>query len=142
VSTPEHYQRNKKEVRRKQAEYYQQNKEAAKRRNDRRPPASKMLSSAKQRARRKDLPFDLELEDIVVPTHCPVLGMELRSGTCQDRDASPSLDRIDPALGYVKGNVHVISQKANRIKNDATLAELQAVTKYLEEITCGIINDS
>ena len=123
-----------------QAEYYRKNKEVAAERNRRRTPASKMLSAAKQRARRKDLPFNLELEDIVVPTHCPVLGMELKSGTRQDRDASPSLDRIDPALGYVKGNVHVISLKANRIKNDASLEELKAVTKYFEEISCEITN--
>lgn len=38
---------------------------------------------------------------------------------------SPSIDKVIPELGYVRGNVWVISNKANRIKNNATLEELK-----------------
>jgi hypothetical protein len=58
--------------------------------------------------------------------------MRLVGGTPGNRNASPSLDRIDPSQGYIKGNVVVISHKANRLKNDAGLAELRALVAWLE----------
>ncbi|MCA3718382.1 MAG: hypothetical protein IM674_09025 [Brevundimonas sp.] len=42
-------------------------------------------------------------------------------------DASPSLDRIDPHKGYVPSNVRVISDRANRLKGDRSLSEIQAL---------------
>ncbi len=83
-----------------------------------------MLASAKSRAKKKNIPFNLELSDIKIPQFCPLLGMELqrnKNGEC--RDTSPSLDRKTPELGYVKGNVWVISQKANMMKNNGTIDE-------------------
>lgn len=47
-------------------------------------------------------------------------------------DGSPTLDRMVPSLGYVRGNVTVISAHANRIKSDASLAELRRVLRYVE----------
>lgn len=47
---------------------------------------------------------------------------------------SPSLDRIKPELGYVKGNIRVISFKANSIKNDASIEELRQILQYMEDI--------
>lgn len=44
---------------------------------------------------------------------------------------SPTIDRINPKLGYIKGNVWVISNKANRFKNDATLEELELLVANL-----------
>ena len=83
-----------------------------------------MLSDAKVRARKKGLQFNIELADIVVPNHCPYLNILLVTDNDCKRDDSPTLDRIVPSLGYVKGNVEVISERANRIKNDATPTEL------------------
>jgi len=60
--------------------------------------------------------------------------MKLERGVGVMQDASPSLDRINNLLGYVKGNVHVISMKANRIKTDATVEELEQVVSYLKKI--------
>lgn len=88
----------------------------------------KMLQGAKERATKHNLPFNLTVEDIVIPTHCPVLGIKLESGSHRTR---PELDRIIPKLGYVKGNVCVISGRANRIKYNATVDELQAVASYI-----------
>jgi hypothetical protein len=96
-----------------------------------------MWKAAKERAIAKDLPFDIEPEDIIVPEFCPVLGIPLvqeirgRSGWYDD---SPSLDRKIPELGYVKGNIEVISNRANRIKADATEEELELVLAYVK--TC------
>ena len=90
--------------------------------------ASRLRSAAKERAILCQVPFDLEVTDIVIPTHCPVLGVELKSG---NPDTRPELDRIVPERGYVKGNVCVISGRANRIKWNATLDELEAVAAYV-----------
>lgn len=92
--------------------------------------------TAKERARQRSIPFDLNLADIVVPEHCPALGLRLEvSTTRKANDNSPSLDRIDPSKGYVRGNVLVISTKANRIKNNATAEEVRKVADFLEKLT-------
>lgn len=96
----------------------------------RKNPERYMLTRAKIRAKQKNLPFDLTLADITIPTHCPVFGLELFVSSGFATDASPELDRIDPQKGYVKGNVIVVSRRANRIKNDATVLELQQIASF------------
>jgi hypothetical protein len=98
-----------------------------------------MWNAAKGRAKKDNLPFDLSPEDIVIPDKCPVLGIPLFSnvGKLGSIPNSPTIDKIIPAKGYVKGNFRVICHRANTIKNDATLAELEAVTQYVREISCG-----
>lgn len=96
----------------------------------------RMLTRIKSRCKIKGIPFDLNLEDIIIPTHCPILGIELtpnhgRSGYFDD---SPSLDRIKPEGGYLKGNVRVISNRANMLKSNATVAEMELVLKDLIRI--------
>ena len=92
-----------------------------------------MVRGAKSRSRDKGLPFDLTIEDLEVPEKCPILGLELKVGGDSSRDISPSLDRIVPELGYVKGNIRVISLRANRLKSDASIEELEAILKYMKE---------
>jgi hypothetical protein len=41
-----------------------------------------------------------------------------------------SLDRIKNSRGYVPGNVLVISLRANLLKGQATLAELQKIAAF------------
>ena len=96
-------------------------------------PEYPLWASAKFRAKRDKLPFEITLEDIVIPTHCPVLGIELRVGCGNPTDCSPTIDKIVPALGYVPGNIQVISFRANSIKRDATAEELYKVARYVEE---------
>jgi hypothetical protein len=95
-------------------------------------PRTKMLYAAKARATKCSLPFNLTLDDIQVPDICPVLGISLAKNSNHCQPNSPSLDKITPELGYVKGNVRVISHKANTIKNNATVEELKKVLDYLE----------
>jgi hypothetical protein len=91
------------------------------------------LRNAKVRAQQQGLEFDLELSDIIIPAVCPVLGIPIkRDNTRLDKDAAPSLDRIDNAKGYVKGNVWIISFRANAIKRDASLDELRLLVAALE----------
>jgi hypothetical protein len=99
-------------------------------------PRFSLLAKAKERAKKRGLRFDLSKEDVVVPAVCPVLGIKLehkKGGGPQD--ASPTIDRIDNALGYVKGNVIVVSCRANRIKNDATPSELRAIVGFYERLS-------
>lgn len=82
-----------------------------------------ILSAAKNRAKENNLPFNLDLSDIVVPEKCPILDIIL--STDGEKLNSPSLDRIIPLLGYTKGNVRVTSWRANWIKNNMTKEEVE-----------------
>lgn len=90
------------------------------------------LNVTKARAKKKGLPFNLTLDDLRVPACCPVLGIRLKSRRGAFHDRSPSIDRTVPELGYVKGNVTIMSYRANRIKCHATLDELKAIIAYME----------
>ncbi len=92
---------------------------------------SRIFNRARSRAKRKGQEFDITLADIVIPELCPVFGVKLVHG---DSDWTPSIDRIDAARGYIKGNIAIISNKANRLKNNATADELRAVAAWLDLI--------
>ena len=94
-------------------------------------PSHDMWTGAKQRAKENNLPFDLIESDIIVPEICPVLGIPLQIGIGFRTDDSPSLDKIIPNKGYVKGNIKVISYRANRFKSDALLEEVEKVAAYM-----------
>ena len=83
----------------------------------------RLWSGAKRRARDAGLPFDIDWRDIHIPDTCPLLEIPIVSGSTTT-DNSPSIDRIIPSKGYVKGNIMVISHKANRIKSNATIDEI------------------
>ncbi len=110
------------------------NKEHIRRHKD---PRRCIYFNAKSSALKKDLEFNLEIADIVIPEYCPLLGLKLvwepirRQEGIARRSAHASIDRIDNTKGYVKGNVWVISWRANMIKRDATLDELQRVAAGL-----------
>jgi hypothetical protein len=97
-----------------------------------------MVSGAKQRAKKKGLDFDLTIEDLL-PAYdtCPILGIKLIAGKGSVLPSSPTLDKFIPSLGYVRGNVRVISAMANRMKSNATIAELRmfasGIVPYLIE---------
>jgi hypothetical protein len=95
----------------------------------------RMLAGAKQRSKDKGLMFDLHYEDVQIPNICPILRIPLiPSVDGTHNDNSPSLDRCIPYLGYTRGNVKVISMKANRIKTDANSNEIAAVLDYVLKI--------
>jgi hypothetical protein len=88
-------------------------------------PCYVMYINSRKRARDLGLPLDLKLEDIIMVDVCPLLGIPLIRGIGVYSDNSPTLDRIIPELGYVKGNVQVISMRANRIKDNSTFEEFE-----------------
>ena len=85
--------------------------------------AKSLWSSARARAKNSGLNFNIEPGDITIPDTCPVLGIPMES---------PSLDRVDSTQGYVRGNIRVISWRANKLKSDATLDELRRLVAYVE----------
>lgn len=102
-------------------------------------PIRHWLSNMRWRAKKEGRPFDLTAEDIVVPDRCPLLGIPLvRSSGLGAKPNSPSVDKVIPELGYVRGNVRVISYLANAMKNSATPDQLRTfaanVPAYLESV--------
>lgn len=91
-----------------------------------------MYHAAKKRASIYNVPFELAFEDIIVPDLCPILGLKLEHGQGKAQDNSPSLDRIIPHLGYVPGNVKVISYRANRYKSDLTRDQFIKFIEYID----------
>lgn len=95
---------------------------------------SSKISAVKCRAKENDLEFDLTVEDMVWPTHCPVFGVELVY-SCGNGYANtpsvPSIDRIDPTKGYTLDNVQVISMLANAMKLNATEAQLKMFAEWV-----------
>lgn len=93
------------------------------------PYEKRLFAAAKARAITKAREFNIELSDIRIPELCPV---------CHTPMVSPSLDRIDSTKGYVKGNVRVISKRANQLKNNATVQEMEMVLADLIRISAGV----
>jgi hypothetical protein len=98
-----------------------------------RNPLKMLLKNIKNKCRWGNIPFNLTLEDIKVPDICPVFGIPLMHNSVGMKDNSPSVDRLIPEKGYIKENIRVISWRANRLKCDGTLQELEAIVKYMKE---------
>lgn len=86
--------------------------------------------NAKRRADRLGVPFSITPEDVVIPNFCPVLGIPLESSTRHSTDQSPTIDRLIPELGYVPGNIAVISHRANTIKGVGTSHEHRQIARW------------
>lgn len=129
------YAKNKDVIKKKSKEHYENNKESILQENKdyrrtKKGSINYLYKSAKGRSKKYNIKFNLNLDDIVIPDMCPVLGIQLIQGDRVSFDGSPTLDRIIPELGYTKDNIIVVSMKANRIKNNATLDELKKVYEY------------
>lgn len=156
VRGKEYREENKEAIRQKHREYYEKNKEQiSKKTSEKRSEQYRsnpeqnlakqkewkinnlekyLVQGAKQRAKKYGLPFDITYKDIVIPECCPYLGIKLVPFS---EWSSPSLDKIIPELGYVKGNIQVISTKANTMKNNATQAELVRFAEAILSMDTG-----
>ncbi len=94
------------------------------------PLEKKIFQRAKTRATKKGLEFSIEPSDIIVPDLCPIFGIKMEYNT----EYSPSIDRTDSSKGYIKGNVEIISSRANTLKNNASKEELEMILKYLKNL--------
>ncbi len=99
-----------------------------------------MIQNARSRAKKAGVPFTISAKDILIPSHCPILGIPLSQtlGKRGGGDNSPSLDRIEPERGYVPGNVIVISNRANRLKSDDSIEELRSIASFYSTFRPGV----
>jgi|APGre2960657373_1045057.scaffolds.fasta_scaffold72548_1 hypothetical protein len=102
-----------------------------------------LLGQARYRAKKKGIEFNLELSDVVIPKVCPVLKIPLSAGSSSGgpRGCSPSLDRIDNTKGYIKGNVQVMSHKANTMKHCADNNELILFANWIKKTYRKVIDE-
>lgn len=100
------------------------------------PLIKKIFNRVKSRSIQKGLEFNIDLNDIIVPEKCPILGKPFIYGHI---DWTYSLDRIDNSKGYIKGNVQIISNRANRLKGDFTIEEVKSLLTYLEGGACEVL---
>lgn len=87
-------------------------------------------SKRKKYGARKELTLE-EYKKLIVK-YCPLLELELiyewpRGWSLPDNYAT--LDRIDSTKGYELGNVQIISYRANTLKSNATLEEVERLAK-------------
>lgn len=92
------------------------------------------VNDSRARAKLAGIPHAISILDVAVPETCPVLGVPLEFSTGKKAHNSPSIDRMRPELGYVAGNVRVISHRANVLKNNGSLDEMRRVVQDLERI--------
>lgn len=99
-----------------------------------------MAKRAKDRAKLKNVEFNITWEDIEYVDICPILEIPLNWGETSNEGGrnidTPSLDRINPSLGYIKGNVKIISTLANMMKSSANREQINLfcknINKYIE----------
>ncbi len=112
--------------------------------------AASLYRRSRSIAAQRGFDFNLDPSDVTIPDRCPYLGTELSldrkkakkqaGATFVSRwknPCAPSLDRVDTSKGYVRGNVMVVSWRANQLKNNASLAELVAMGRSAERILTG-----
>jgi uncharacterized membrane protein len=94
-----------------------------------------LLNRARRRAKQFNLEFDLIIDDVKIPEYCPVLKIPLIAPTIDARkrtNNTPTLDRINNSKGYIKNNVFVISWRANRLKDNMTIEEVESLLQYMK----------
>lgn len=90
-----------------------------------------LLQNIRRRCIYKNIPFSVTLTDLTpLPMVCPDLHIPIeynnrRSATHN----SASVDRIIPSLGYVPGNVRIVSRQANVMKQNASPTQLVQIAK-------------
>ena len=98
------------------------------------PSCFERFHNARKRAKDLELDFNIDPTDCIAPKICPILGLKLKKNKGKSfSENSPSLDRIDPQKGYIKGNVQVISMHANRMKNNGNINEIQMVSNWVKK---------
>lgn len=96
-------------------------------------PIQYLLKKLRYRCKKFGIEFDLDAADFILPSHCPVLGIPIVFPGRMGAPDLPSFDRVDPLLGYVRGNVHIISLRANTLKSNCrNPEELRAIAAYIE----------
>lgn len=89
-----------------------------------------LLLKAKANARRNDVPCNLDEGDILIPKFCPILNIPISPHATGRAWNTPTVERLVPSKGYVKGNIIIISWRANRLKCDASFDEIERLYNF------------
>lgn len=93
-----------------------------------------LAARARDRAKASNIICNITSEDIKLVNTCIYRNVPLEYSNSIPTNNSASLDKIIPQLGYVKGNVQVISMLANNMKSNASPAELITFSKNILKI--------
>ena len=98
-------------------------------------PRIRLREGARTRALKKGIEFDIDTYKDVpdVPEFCPIYKIPLFVGKGVSTDNSPTLDRIDNNKGYIKGNIHIISRKANQMKSNGNFKDIEMLYNYMKK---------
>lgn len=122
----------------KRAEDPERRREQEREANRNRSIEDQMLNAARSRARKGGYPCTLVRSEIVIPEVCPLLGIPIFKTGGRATNNSPSLDKIVPELGYVTGNIWVVSHLANLMKHSSNLSEWRTFCvnslRFLDEL--------
>lgn len=133
----EYYLKNKETIRKNSKKSYINNRAKIlarhKEEHKHRDTRELLVERARSRAKRENIPFNLTKEDIILPKKCPVFGFDLKRnvGCKSGKYNSYSIDKIIPEKGYIKGNIQIISHKANCMKHNASLDDLIKFAKWI-----------
>lgn len=97
-------------------------------------PLRFMYWSARERAKKKSVPFGLTLSDMesIWTGNCAVSGLPVSVGRGSGpKFFSASLDRIEPSRGYVADNVRIVMWSVNAMKGEGTDDDLLMVAKAI-----------
>jgi hypothetical protein len=131
--TPERLTKNSKKraEKRKTVPGYKEREKELNQLNNKANPIRYLLKISKIRARNKNLEFSITEKDLTLPKLCPLLNIPLQINKEKRQGDSYSIDRINNNKGYIPGNVWIISARANWLKNNASIEELQLLVKNL-----------
>ena len=103
--------------------------------------AKTFIYAARTRVRKTGLALNITAGDILAVwpknNRCPVLGTLFYFGPRRGRQRPDvaTLDRLDSDKGYVRGNIAVISWRANDLKRNATVREIQQLLRWMKKIS-------
>ena len=129
-----YYEANKEKIDKKAVEY------ARKYRSDPLTFFTRCVPHYKRQAKLRGYEFNLTKEylESIFPLNdlCPILKIKMSKSMQRHSSvySSASLDRIDNSKGYIKGNVHFISLKANTMKSDASITELKLFSSWVSKL--------
>jgi hypothetical protein len=90
-------------------------------------PHYRLFLTARRRAKEKKLNFNITPEYVLKiwpkDNCCPIFKTQFKSGL-ENKKVLPTIDKIIPEKGYIKGNIVIISFVANQIKSNVVDVEL------------------
>lgn len=105
-------------------------------------PYVRNFYGSKHRSKSQNLDFNISIDYLkqIYPQNnmCPCFNVPMIHNTIY----TPTLDRINPNMGYVCGNVQFISNRANILKNNANADEINKIINYIINFNNSIVTNT